>query len=103
MVATTFEDSPVGMRPRPGSARAIQTTVWIATFGLVVLPVLPLLYASFLGLPLCIQGAHLTLDGYAQLLANTLFLPAVKNTLGFQPLATTIHVSVSALFPVRCP
>jgi iron(III) transport system permease protein len=102
MVATTFEDSTVGTRPRPGSAGAIQTTVWVATFVLVVLPVLPLLYASLLSLPLYLPGGQLTLDGYTQLLADPLFWTAVKNTLGFAAIATTLAVSGGALFAILC-
>src|SRR4030081_2634025 len=91
-----------GIRGRPSSATAIQTLVWIATVAVAVLPLLPLLYASFQSLPLYIPGGEYTTRGYIQLFADPLFWRAARNTIGFPAITTPTALSGGPLFAILC-
>lgn len=69
---------------------------------MTVLPVLPLLYASFRDLPLYLPGGHFSIQGYRTLFADPLFWAAVRNTVGFAVIATAIAVGGGACCAIAC-
>lgn len=95
-------------RPRrsPVAARrwlfGTQTGLWIVLVVLVVGPLLPLIYTSFLSKPYYLPGHVLTIQPYKTLLKNTEFWVAARNTLFFSLLATAIGVTIGAIFAVLC-
>ena len=98
MSAGSISTAPAGAGalPAPRGARrrgtALQTAVWVATAGLVVVPLLPLVYASFRSRPLYEAGGALTLQGYRDLLSDPAFWRAVRSTLEFAVTCTAISV-----------
>jgi iron(III) transport system permease protein len=78
----------------------LQGAIWIVTAGLVVLPLLPLLYASIRSRPLYEAGGVLTLRGYRDLLSDPAFWRACRSTLEFAVTCTTIAVASGAALAV---
>ena len=62
---------------------SIQGLVWLAVTALVVVPLLPLIYASVRSRPLYESGGSFTLQGYSSLLSDPAFWKAALNTLEF--------------------
>jgi iron(III) transport system permease protein len=81
---------------------ATQGLVWLVTAALVVVPLLPLLYASVRSRPLYESGGSFTLQGYRQLLSDQAFWKAALNTAEFAATATAIAVAVGAGIAVLC-
>src|ERR1700730_13564324 len=80
----------------PGRARlrgdGVQGLVWFVTAVLVVVPLLPLLYASVRSRPLYESGGTFTLQGYRALLSDSAFWRAALNTVEFAATVTAISV-----------
>jgi iron(III) transport system permease protein len=76
--------------------------VWLVTAALVVVPLLPLLYASVRSRPLYESGGSFTLLGYRQLLSDPAFWKAALNTVEFAATVTAIGVTVGAGLAVLC-
>jgi iron(III) transport system permease protein len=86
-----------GARGRGG---ALQAAVWVITAGLVVVPLLPLLYASVLSRPLYDPNATLTLQGYRELFSDHGFWLAAQSTLEFAVTCTAIAVVLGTAIAV---
>ncbi|HMJ33385.1 MAG TPA: iron ABC transporter permease [Baekduia sp.] len=90
--------------PAPRGARwrgtGLQGAVWLVTAGLIILPLLPLVYASVRSRPLYEAGGTLTLQGYRDLLSDPAFWRAARNTLEFAVTVTTISVVWGAALAV---
>jgi iron(III) transport system permease protein len=80
----------------------VQGTIWLVTAALVVVPLLPLVYASFRSRPLYESGGAFTLEGYRSLLADHAFWSAVLSTLKFAGTVTVISVVVGGALAVLC-
>ena len=76
----------------------IQSLVWLVTAVLVVVPLLPLAYASVRSRPLYESGGSFTLRGYRTLLSDPAFWTAVLNTVEF----TSCAASTAAQTPTAC-
>jgi iron(III) transport system permease protein len=70
----------------------LQAAIWVVTAALVVLPLVPLLYASVRSRPLYEAGGVLTLRGYRDLVSDPAFWRAVRSTLEFAVTCTAIAV-----------
>jgi iron(III) transport system permease protein len=80
----------------------IQSLVWLVTAALVVVPLLPLAYASVRSRPLYESGGTFTLQGYRALLSDPAFWTAVLNTVEFAATVTVISVAVGGGLAVLC-
>lgn len=81
---------------------AIQTTVWVLTVVVAVIPLLPLIYASVRDVPLYVRGGHFTLSGYRQLFDDPLFWTSVRNSIFFAAIAAVVAVGGGAGFAILC-
>jgi iron(III) transport system permease protein len=81
---------------------ALPGLVWLATAVLVVVPLLPLIYASVRSRPLYLAGGTFTLEGYRSLLSDQAFWTAVLNTLEFAVTVTAISLMVGGALAVLC-
>jgi iron(III) transport system permease protein len=72
------------------------------TAGLIVVPLLPLIYASFRSRPLYEPGGTFTLEGYRSLLSDRAFWSSVLSTLEFAVTVTAISVVVGGALAVLC-
>jgi iron(III) transport system permease protein len=88
-------------RERRGE-QSLQALVWLAIATLVVVPVLPLLYASVRSRPLYESGGSFTLHGYRTLLSDPAFWRAVRNTLEFAGTATALGLVVGGGLAILC-
>jgi iron(III) transport system permease protein len=79
-----------------------QGLVWFATAALVVIPLLPLVYASVRSRPLYLPGGTFTLEGYRALLADPAFWTAALNTVEFAVTVTALSVTVGGAVAVLC-
>src|SRR5260370_36094914 len=80
----------------------IHGVVWFATAALVVVPLLPLVYASVRSRPLYESGGSFTLQGYRTLLSDPAFWTAVRNTVEFAGTVTVISITVGGALAVLC-
>jgi ABC-type Fe3+ transport system permease subunit len=80
----------------------IPALVWLVTAVLVVVPLLPLVYASVLSRPLYAPGGTFTLQGYRALLSDGAFWTAALNTVEFAATVTAISVLVGGALAVLC-
>jgi iron(III) transport system permease protein len=88
-----------GERLRRESAQGL---VWISVAVLVVVPLLPLLYASVRSRPLYESGGSFTLQGYSSLLSDPAFWRAALNTLEFAVTTTAIALVAGGGLAVLC-
>ncbi|HUE25278.1 MAG TPA: iron ABC transporter permease [Solirubrobacteraceae bacterium] len=91
---------PAGWARRRGDG--LQSLIWVVTAGLIVVPLLPLVYASFRSRPLYEPGGVFTLDGYRTLLSDHAFWSAVLSTVEFAATVTVISVAVGGGLAVLC-
>jgi iron(III) transport system permease protein len=70
--------------------------------GLVVFPLAPIVYSSFLSKPFYLPGSTFTLDAYATLFADPAYWRAAGNSLVFASLMTAIAVPTGTAFAVLC-
>ncbi|HUE26472.1 MAG TPA: iron ABC transporter permease [Solirubrobacteraceae bacterium] len=80
----------------------VQGLVWLVTTVLVVVPLLPLIYASFRSRPLYAPGGAFTLQGYRTLLSDPAFWTAALNTVEFAGTVTAISIVVGGGLAVLC-
>jgi|HubBroStandDraft_6_1064221.scaffolds.fasta_scaffold26847_3 iron(III) transport system permease protein len=80
----------------------VQGLVWLITAVLVVVPLLPLIYASVRSRPLYLSGGTFTLHGYRVLLSDPAFWTAVLNTVEFAVTVTAISVTFGGALAVLC-
>jgi iron(III) transport system permease protein len=80
----------------------IQGLVWFVTAVLVVVPLLPLIYASVRSRPLYESGGAFTLQGYRTLLSDPAFWTAALNTVEFAATVTAISITVGGALAVLC-
>lgn len=78
----------------------IQYSVAGLTAVLVLSPLLPVLYTSFLDRPLYDPGGMLSLDNYVRLLSDPAFHRVVGDTFAFAVLATIVSVGLGVLMAV---
>lgn len=71
-------------------SQLIQGAVFTATVLLVIGPLLPIFYQSFIDRPLYADGQQLTLGNYSDLAADKNFLQVVLNSLWFAVLSTAV-------------
>jgi iron(III) transport system permease protein len=91
--------APRRERPR---GEVIQGLVWLVTAVLVVVPLLPLIYASVRSRPLYEAGGSFTLQGYRALLSDPAFWKAALNTVEFAGTVTAISITVGGALAVLC-
>jgi iron(III) transport system permease protein len=84
----------------PGES--IQGIVWLAVTVLVVVPLLPLIYASVRSRPLYLPGGSFTLQGYSSLLSDPAFWTAALNTLEFAGTVTALGLLAGGGLAVLC-
>lgn len=91
-------------RRRAGPDRQpLHLLIWAAIAALVVLPLLPLFYASVRSRPIYDRGgSYTTLYGYRSLLSDPAFWNAVTNTLEFAVTVTVLGVLAGAGLAVLC-
>ena len=99
--------APAGHGPAPGTrprrllpGTGLQAIIWVITGLCVLCPVLPLLYASVLSLPVYESGGVFTLAAYRQLFADPAFRAAAVNTLEFAAVTTVCSVLLGAALAV---
>jgi iron(III) transport system permease protein len=81
---------------------SIQGLVWLAVTALVVVPLLPLIYASVRSRPLYESGGSFTLHGYSSLLSDPAFWTAALNTLEFAGTVTALGLLAGGGLAVLC-
>jgi iron(III) transport system permease protein len=91
----------VRWKERP-SGTTIQSLVWLISTVLVVVPLLPLVYASVRSRPLYESGGSFTLQGYRSLLSDPAFWTAVRNTLEFAGTVTLLGLLAGGAIAVLC-
>jgi iron(III) transport system permease protein len=108
-MSTAVTPSPVSVRSAVFAARlarrrgdGVQSLIWLVTAGLIVVPLLPLIYASFRSRPLYESGGTFTLEGYRSLLSDHAFWSAVLSTVEFAATVTAISVLVGGALAVLC-
>src|ERR1700716_2125713 len=69
---------------------SIQALVWLGVTALIIVRLLPLIYASVRSRPLYQQGGSFTLQGYSSLLSDPAFWTAALNTLEFAVTVTAL-------------
>jgi iron(III) transport system permease protein len=84
------------------SGTTIQSLVWLISTVLVVVPLLPLVYASVRSRPLYESGGSFTLQGYRSLLSDPAFWTAVRNTLEFAGTVTLLGLLAGGAIAVLC-
>jgi iron(III) transport system permease protein len=80
----------------------LQALVWLAVTALVVVPLLPLIYASVRSRPLYESGGSFTLQGYDSLLSDPAFWSAALNTLEFAGTVTALGLLAGGGLAVLC-
>jgi iron(III) transport system permease protein len=76
--------------------------VWLAVTLLVVVPLLPLIYASVRSRPLYESGGSFTVQGYSSLLSDPAFWKAALNTLEFAVTVTVLGLVTGGGLAVLC-
>lgn len=102
---TSLTTSPAALPSRWGGRRSeqsVQGVVWIAVVLLVVVPLLPLVYASVRSRPLYEAGGTFTLEGYRSLFADPAFWTAALNTLEFAVTVTVLGLVVGGGLAILC-
>lgn len=80
----------------------VQTATWLVVVLGVLVPIVPLLYASVRDRPVYEAGGVFTLSPYRQLFADPAFWQSVRNTLEFATLCTVIAVGLGAGAAIAC-
>lgn len=80
----------------------MQWLVWLTVTVLVVVPLLPLLYASVRSRPLYEAGGAFTLQGYRTLLSDPAFWTAALNTVEFAATVTVLGLLAGGGLAVLC-
>jgi len=80
----------------------LQAAIGVLVLGCVVIPVVPLLYASVQDKPIYLSGRSFTLSAYSDLVADPAFRQAALNTLVFACIATVSAVVIGAAAAVLC-
>ncbi len=93
---------PAGPRRRWLPASAGQAVVWALVFVLVAGPLYPLLYSSIRSKPIYLPGGAFSLQGYRDLFADPLFWKAVRNTVVFAGMTTTLAVVAGTALAILC-
>ncbi|CAK7255086.1 MULTISPECIES: iron ABC transporter permease [unclassified Shinella] len=96
----TTDQANASFRPRSfGIDRStlIQYALYAFTIVLVLGPISPIIYQSFVDRPLYDTGQQYTLDNYIRLLSSPVFLEAIWNTLVFALLSTLIGTSIGVI------
>jgi iron(III) transport system permease protein len=104
-VTTPATSTPAALSARRGERLrrdGVPGLVWLITSLLVVVPLLPLIYASFRSRPLYASGGTFTLQGYRTLLSDPAFWTAALNTVEFAGTVTAISVVVGGGLAVLC-
>ncbi len=91
---------PRGRRWVPESG--LQGAVWALVTICVLVPVVPLIYASVQDKPIYASGRSFTLAAYGQLLSDAAFRTAALNTLEFACITTISAVLLGSGFAVLC-
>ena len=86
-----------GLRENP-----VQALIWLLVLGCVLVPVLPLLYASVQSKPIYYTGRSFTLSAYSQLFSDPAFWAAARNTAEFAGITTACSVALGSVFAVLC-
>jgi iron(III) transport system permease protein len=81
---------------------SIQGLVWLVVTALIIVPLLPLVYASVRSRPLYQSGGSFTLQGYNSLLSDPAFWTAALNTLEFAVTVTVIGIVAGGGLAVLC-
>src|SRR5579859_4836825 len=80
----------------------VQAVTWLVIVVGVLLPVVPLCYASVRDRPVYEPGGVFTLASYRQLFTDPAFWQSVRNTLEFAGLSTVIGVGFGAGAAIAC-
>ena len=99
-MTTTTAYAPRLRRLLPAST--VQAVTWLVVVVGVLLPVVPLLYASIRDRPVYEAGGVFTIDPYRQLFADPAFWQAARNTLEFATIATVGAVVLGGGAAVAC-
>ncbi|MCW2939713.1 MAG: afuB [Actinomycetia bacterium] len=83
-------------------ASAVQAVTWLVVVVGVLLPIVPLLYASVQDRPIYEAGGVFTVSPYRQLFADPAFWQTVRNTLEFATIATGLSVALGGAAAVAC-
>ena len=91
-------------RPRAGwlPDTAIQYLLWLGTVVLVVAPLAPIVWASLWTTPLYEDGGALTLTNYRDLLSDSAWWTAVRNSVAFAFLTTVGAMLIGTSLAVLC-
>ncbi len=99
-MTTTTAYAPRSRRLLPAST--VQAVTWLVVVVGVLLPIVPLLYASVRDRPIYEAGGIFTIDPYRQLFADPAFWQAARNTLEFATIATVGSVVLGGGAAVAC-
>src|SRR5215213_158399 len=104
MSTTVATSSPAFPRPRRAAVPpgVIHWATWALIVVLVLGPFVPLLEASLRDRPLYEAGGVFTLGPYRDLLGESAFWTAWKNTVAFAALTTAMAVGFGAAFAILC-
>src|SRR3979490_1599119 len=80
----------------------LHALIWAAIAAAVVVPLLPLFYASVRSRPIYEPGGSFTFHGYGSLLSDPAFWKAVTNTVEFAATVTVLGVLTGASLAVLC-
>lgn len=94
--------TPTRERRRLLPASAVQGVTWLVVVVGVLLPIVPLLYASVQDRPIYEAGGVFTVSPYRQLFADPAFWQAARNTLEFATIATAAAVVLGGGAAVMC-
>src|ERR1700716_320904 len=81
---------------------SIQGLAWLVVIALIIVPLLPLIYASVRSRPLYQAGGSFTLQGYSSILSDPAFWTAALNTLEFAGTVTVIGLIAGGGLAVLC-
>ncbi|HEY0935286.1 MAG TPA: iron ABC transporter permease [Trebonia sp.] len=93
---------PATVRPSSRRENPVQAVIWLLVLGCVLVPVLPLLYASVQSKPVYDAGRAFTLSAYSQLFSDPAFWAAARNTAEFAAITTVCSVALGSGFAVLC-
>jgi iron(III) transport system permease protein len=99
-MTTTTAAAPRSRRLLPAST--VPAVTWLVVVVGVLLPIVPLLYASVRDRPVYEAGGVFTIDPYRQLFADPAFWQAARNTLEFATIATVGAVVLGGGAAVAC-
>jgi iron(III) transport system permease protein len=83
-------------------AWGVQTVTWLVVVTGVLVPIVPLLYASVRDRPVYEAGGIFTLAPYRQLFADPAFWQSVRNTLEFAGTCTVVAVGLGGGAAIAC-